>query len=47
MKIRVIIFLLLSGLISGCVGALVAGAAGSMVVYDRRSVFMIEKDARI
>lgn len=47
MKIRAIAILLLSGLITSCVGALVAGAAGSMVVYDRRSIFMIEKDARI
>ena len=47
MKFKAIIFLILSGLISGCVGVMVIGAAGSMVVYDRRSMSMIEKDARI
>jgi len=47
MKIKAIIFLILSGLITSCVGVMVAGAAGSMVVYDRRSITMIEKDARI
>lgn len=33
-------------LLSGCVAAVVVGAAG-LVVYDRRSVFTIESDARI
>lgn len=33
--------------VSGCVAAVVAGAAGSLVVYDKRSVTMIERDARI
>lgn len=47
MKIKAIILLLLSSLISGCVGVMMAGAAGSMVVYDRRSFSMIERDARI
>jgi len=40
------ILLLLSMLLTGCIAAVVAGAAG-MVVYDRRSVVMIESDARI
>ena len=46
MKIKAIIFLLLSTLLTGCIAVVVAGAAG-MVVYDRRSVSMIESDARI
>lgn len=46
MKIKAIVILLLSGLMSGCIGVMVAGAAGSLVVYDRRSITMIEKDAR-
>jgi osmotically-inducible protein OsmY len=47
MKIRSIAFILVSGLLSGCVAAVVAGAAVSMVGYDRRSVTTIESDARI
>lgn len=47
MKIRSIIFLLISALLTGCVAAMVAGAAASLVVYDRRSVVTIESDARI
>ena len=47
MKIRAIIFLLVSSLLTGCVAAVVAGAAASLIVYDRRSVFTIESDAGI
>lgn len=47
MNIKGIAFLLLSALLTGCVGAVVVGAAGSMMVYDRRSISMIERDARI
>ena len=47
MKIRSIIFLLISTLLTGCVAAVVAGAATGLVVYDRRSVFALESDARI
>lgn len=47
MKIKTVIFLFFSVILSGCVAAVVAGAAGSMVVYDRRSLSMIESDARI
>lgn len=46
MRIKVIIFLLVLFILSGCVAAVVAGAAG-MVVYDGRSVMRIESDARI
>ncbi|CDZ76177.1 outer membrane lipoprotein [Legionella massiliensis] len=47
MKTRSIIFLLVSCLLSGCVAAVVAGAAAGMVGYDRRSVTTIESDTRI
>lgn len=47
MKIRSIIFLLISSLLTGCVAVVVAGAAAGLVVYDRRSVVTIESDARI
>ncbi len=45
--IKLITCLILSGLLTSCVGVVVVGAAGSMMVYDRRSLSMIEKDARI
>lgn len=47
MKTRTILFLLVSSLLTGCVAAVVAGAAAGIVVYDRRSVATIESDARI
>lgn len=47
MKIRAIIFLLISSLLTGCVVAVVAGAAAGLVVYDRRSLTMLESDTRI
>ena len=47
MKINSLIFLILSSVLTGCAVAVVAGAAGSLVVYDRRTVSMVEKDARI
>jgi osmotically-inducible protein OsmY len=47
MKIRSIFFLFVSTLLTGCVAAVVAGAAASIVVYDRRSVVTLESDARI
>lgn len=34
-------------LLSGCAAVFVLGAAAGMVVYDKRSLQMIEKDARI
>ena len=46
MKIKTVI-LLLSVLLTGCAAVVVVGAAGGMVVYDRRSVSMMERDARI
>lgn len=47
MKMKSVVLLLLSAILTGCVGAVVVGAAGSMMVYDRRSITMIERDARI
>ena len=47
MKSKTLVFLLLGALLTSCVAVVVAGAAGSMVVYDRRSIAMIESDARI
>jgi osmotically-inducible protein OsmY len=46
MKIKTVI-LLLTVLLAGCAAVVVVGAAGGMVVYDRRSVTMMERDARI
>jgi osmotically-inducible protein OsmY len=46
MKRHVIWGLLASLVLSGCVAAVVAGAAG-LVVYDKRGVLTVEKDARI
>ncbi len=47
MKIKTFIFLLLSVLLAGCAAVVVVGAAGGMAVYDRRSMSMMERDARI
>ena len=47
MKSRTLVYLLLGALLTSCVAVVVAGAAGSMVVYDRRSLKAIESDARI
>jgi osmotically-inducible protein OsmY len=47
MKIRLLIILLISSLLISCVAVVVAGAAAGLVVYDRRSLATIERDARI
>ncbi|MGL6030417.1 MAG: BON domain-containing protein [Legionella sp.] len=44
-KVKALLVVLISSLITGCVAAVVAGAAG--MVYDRRSVSTIEADARL
>lgn len=46
MKIKPILGIALSILLSGCVAAIVVGAAAGLV-YDKRSIFTIEADARI
>lgn len=47
MKLKSIVYIILASLLTGCVAAVVAGAAGGLAVYDRRSIRMIERDARI
>ena len=47
MKVKLISVYFIISLLTGCVAAVVAGAATGLVVYDRRSVTMIERDARI
>lgn len=47
MKRNMLLLLLIGSLLNGCVVAVVAGAATGLAVYDRRSVAMIERDARI
>jgi len=46
-SVKTVIFLLLSTLLTSCAAVIVVGAAGGMAVYDRRSISMIEHDARI
>ncbi len=45
--IKSVAFVLTFALLTSCVAAVVAGAAGGLVVYDKRSFSTIEKDARI
>lgn len=47
MKIRACIFLLVGNLLTGCMAAVVVGAAAGLIVYDKRSLVTIESDARI
>lgn len=47
MKIKTIVFLLLGALLTSCAAVVVVGAAGGMAVYDRRSMTVMERDARI
>ncbi len=47
MKIKAILYLLLGALLTSCAAVVVVGAAGGAAVYDRRSVTMMERDARI
>lgn len=47
MNVKAGIFLFLSMCLTSCVAVVVAGAAGGMAVYDKRSVAMMESDARI
>lgn len=44
---RAVFVLSSSILLGGCVLGVMAGAAAGLVVYDKRSVIMIERDARI
>ena len=44
---KALIFLFMGALLASCAAVVVVGAAGSMAVYDRRSISTIERDARI
>lgn len=46
MKLKVVGIIFLGTLLSGCIAAVVASATG-LVVYDKRGVVTLEKDARI
>lgn len=47
MKRNIILLTLICSILTGCIAAVVAGAATGLVVYDRRSMVMMERDARI
>jgi osmotically-inducible protein OsmY len=47
MSYRAVVVLLIASLLSSCVAVVVAGAAAGVIVYDRRSVTVLENDARI
>lgn len=48
MKIKpIVVVALIISLLTSCAAVVLAGAAGGAIVYDRRSISMIEKDARI
>ncbi len=47
MRKGTLLLLILSIFLTSCVAIFVAGAAGGAVVYDRRSLMSMEKDARI
>ena len=47
MKIKALLLLVISIASAGCVAVAVVGAASGVAVYDRRSVTMMERDARI
>lgn len=47
MKSKNIILIILSSFLASCAAIVLVGAAGGMIVYDKRSIPMIEKDGRI
>ena len=47
MKFKAVVCSLLCIMLCSCAAVVVVGAAGGMAVYDRRSVVMMERDARI
>jgi len=47
MNVKTVIVLVGSFILASCAAVVVVGAAGSMAVYDRRSITMMESDARI
>ena len=47
MRSKLLLWVIICCTLSGCVGIMALGAAGSMIVYDHRSITTIERDARI
>lgn len=47
MKMKHLLWLPISLLLTSCVAVVVAGATAGMIVYEKRSLRMIEKDTRI
>lgn len=47
MKIKNILLIILTSMLVSCAALVVVGAAGGLIVYDKRSIHMIEKDSRI
>lgn len=44
---KIIVWMLMGALLVSCAAVVAVGAAGSMAVYDRRSISSIERDTRI
>lgn len=47
MKVKNVLLVLLTAMLVSCAALVVVGAAGGLIVYDKRSLPMIEKDSRI
>lgn len=47
MKVKNIFLVLLTSMLVSCAALVVVGAAGGLIVYDKRSLQMIERDSRI
>ena len=47
LKIRCMAFILAFALLTSCIAIVAAAGAAGLIVYDRRSVFTMESDARI
>lgn len=48
MKLRAVFIILVTGILTSCAAVLIAGiATAGLIVYDKRSLVSIEKDARI
>jgi osmotically-inducible protein OsmY len=46
-KSRCVALILVACVLTSCIAVVVAGAAAGLIVYDRRSAFTMERDARI
>ncbi len=47
MKFKYLLVISISFILTSCVAVVIAGAAAGMIVYDKRSLSMIERDTRI